>query len=331
MGVKKFFIALVSCLLLLFFLPIRAFAGIDLPEGAVKGLPERLAALDDEGNAVNSATGEYFFHVENMQYGQTYSKNVQLMNLREDQGYYIYFYVEPLYKTGEIDLEKGCDCKFFLDGDMFYQGDVNGKGNIDLTKKYFSCGYYLPGDSHILRCDITWNDIDVIRHVNNGHRLVDKDGEHVLEGPDESGYVEGAIEFKWIFFASVYEISSSTGDEQDTTDVTDMIESSPETEHPTDVKSRNDESQPSDPDEPSLEERSSTDINSNQSRTETKSNTPNHSDSNTFSNFFSPFTGYLAKDGTIWLICIGAVSLGIIILLILMQREKKKRKKKKNK
>ena len=88
---------------------------------------------------------------------------------------------------------------------MFYQGDVNGVGNIDMTKKYFSCGYYLPGDSHILRCDITWNDIDVIRNVNNGHRLVDKDGEHILEGTDDSGYAEGEIEFKWIFFASVHE------------------------------------------------------------------------------------------------------------------------------
>ncbi len=326
MSVKHIFIALVSCLLLLFLLPVEAFAEIQLPEGAVKGLPERLAALDDEGNAVNSATGEYFFHVENMQYGQTYTKNIQLMNLREDHGYYIYFYVEPLYKSGEIDLEKGCDCKFFLDGDMFYQGDVNGKGNIDLTGKYYSCGYYLPGDSHVLRCDITWNDIDVIRNVDNGHRLVDKDGEHVLEGPDESGYAEGEIEFKWIFFASVHEISSSASDELDTTDVTDIIESFPETEHPTDVKSRTDESNSTDETnhtEPSNSEK----VNSNQISSETTPSTPNHSNNNTFSTFFSPFTGYLAKDGTIWLICIGAVSLGIVILLILMHREKKKRKK----
>ncbi|MBU5462730.1 hypothetical protein [Lachnoclostridium sp. MSJ-17] len=31
-----------------------AFAETSLPDGAVKGLPERLAALDDEGNPVNS-------------------------------------------------------------------------------------------------------------------------------------------------------------------------------------------------------------------------------------------------------------------------------------
>ena len=204
MKIKQFITAMLGSLLIgVNAMASTALADTPLPEGAVKGLPERLAALDDEGNAVNSETGEYFFHVENMKYGETYTKNIQLMNLREDKSYHIYFYVEPLFKDGEIDLEEGCECRFYLDDEEIYRGDVNGKGNMDLTEQHFDCGYYAPGEAHNLRAEIIWNEIDVIKDVDNGHRLIDKDGEHVLVGPGESGYAEGEIEFKWIFYAQV--------------------------------------------------------------------------------------------------------------------------------
>ena len=205
MRVKTIFTALASCLLLFSGIGSSAFAETALPEGAVKGLPEKLTAMDSDGNPVNSATGEYFFHVENMEYGETYSKNVQLMNLRDDKAYNIYFFVEPLWKAGEIDLEKGCECTFWLDGQEFYKGTVTGNGNFDLTKEVYDCGLYEPGDSHTLKCSVIWNDLDVLTNVDNGHRLIDRDGEHVLVGPNDSGYVKGEIEFKWIFCAAVDE------------------------------------------------------------------------------------------------------------------------------
>lgn len=180
-----------------------AFAETPLPDGAVKGLPERLAALDDEGNPVNSETGEYFFHVEGMDYGETYTKNIQLINLREDYTYHIWFYVEPLFKAGEIDLEEGCECRFLLDGREFYRGSVYGDGNIDLKTEHFDCGTYAPGESHTLRCEVVWNNLNVMKNVDNGRRLVDVDGEHVLVGSDGNGHAEGEIEFKWIFYAQV--------------------------------------------------------------------------------------------------------------------------------
>ena len=207
MRAKKLLTALLSCLLFLSAncCPMAAYAEVALPEGAVKGLPEKLTAMDSDGNVVSSSTGEYFFRVENMDYGVIYTKDVQLMNLRDDKAYHIYFYVEPLYKDGEIDLEKGCECTFWLDGQEFYKGTVTGDGNIDLTQQVYDCGLYQPGDSHTLKCSVIWNDLDVLVGVDNGHRLVDINGEHVLVGSQESGYVQGEIEFKWIFYAAVDE------------------------------------------------------------------------------------------------------------------------------
>ena len=209
MRAKKLISALVGCLLLLTsVVTTTAFAEVALPDGAVKGLPERLTAMDSDGNVVSSDTGEYFFRVEDMSYGETYTKDVQLMNLRDDKSYHIYFYVEPLWKDGEIDLEEGCDCTFWLDGVEVYRGKVTGEpydGYIDLTQEVLDCGNYAPGDSHVLKCSVIWNDLDVLVGVDNGHRLVDIDGEHVLIGPDDEGYVEGEIEFKWIFYAAVDE------------------------------------------------------------------------------------------------------------------------------
>lgn len=207
MRAKKLLTALLSCLLFLSAncCPMAVYAEVALPEGAVKGLPEKLTAMDSDGNVVSSSTGEYFFRVENMDYGVTYTKDVQLMNLRDDKAYHIYFYVEPLYKDGEIDLEKGCECTFWLDGQEFYKGTVTGDGNIDLTQQVYDCGLYQPGDSHTLKCSVIWNDLDVLVGADNGHRLVDINGEHVLVGSQESGYVQGEIEFKWIFYAVVDE------------------------------------------------------------------------------------------------------------------------------
>ena len=332
MRAKNILTALSCCLLLLSCKSIPAFAEVTLPEGAVKGLPERLAALDSEGNAVNSATGEYFFHVENMQYGVTYSKDVQLMNLREDESYYIYFYVEPLYKAGEIDLEKGCTCTFYLDGVEFYKGDVNGKGNIDLSNMYYPTGYYAPGDSHVLRAEVVWNDLDVMQHVDNGHRLVDKDGTHVLVGPDPSGYAEGEIEFKWIFFASVFPASYDEppteptsepfGDETVATDATeptgDVSEETDATDpDPTEIKDAT-ETVPTETDPQQTDFRYPTET------TTTTEPAPNSHD-----DFWgSPITGYLAKDGKVWLIGMGVVASMIAVLLVLIHRDKHKRDKK---
>lgn len=58
---KRLFATMVSSLLLFNTVSMTAFAEVALPDGAVKGLPERLTAMDSDGNVVSSDTGEYFF------------------------------------------------------------------------------------------------------------------------------------------------------------------------------------------------------------------------------------------------------------------------------
>ncbi|HOH88421.1 MAG TPA: hypothetical protein PKY34_14200, partial [Ruminococcus sp.] len=167
------------CAALSFFFsaPAQASAAVQLPDGAVKGLPSDLTAMDSEGNAVSSSTGEYFFHVEDMTFGETYTKDVQLMNLREDKAYHIYFYVEPVSKNGEIDLEEEVECTMSLDGVQFFEGNVNGKGNIDLTEEIQDLGYYEPGDSHTLSCSVVRSGLDEdMLHIDEGSRIVTDKG-----------------------------------------------------------------------------------------------------------------------------------------------------------
>ncbi len=207
MRAKNIFAVLISCLLLLFGNCLTAFAEVQLPDGAVKGLPEKLTAMDSSGNAVNSATGEYFFHVENMEFGEVYTKDIQLMNLRDDKAYHIYFYVEPKpeSKKGDIDLEKGCVCSFYLDGKEFYTGAINGEGSIDLQNEVKDLGFYKPGDSHHLSCSIAWVNEPGEYYIDEGHRIVDKNGTTIVRFKSGQDHIEGEIEFKWIFYAAVDE------------------------------------------------------------------------------------------------------------------------------
>lgn len=205
MRFKRFLSVFFSCLLMLSCCTLEASADTALPEGAVKGLPEKLTAMDSDGRAVSSESGEYFFSVEDMNYGELYTKDVQLMNLREDKAYHIYLHTEPVSKSGDIDLESGCSCKFYLDGNEVYSGDVNGAGNIDLRSETLDLGYYRPGDSHTLRCSVIWDSMNIDMNRSFGHRVVDLNGTTYLEEPDENTKISGEIKFKWIFYAAVDE------------------------------------------------------------------------------------------------------------------------------
>lgn len=179
----------------------------ELPEGSVKGLPEALTVMDEDGNAVPES-GEYFFEVEDMVPFETYTKDIQIMNLREDKAYHIYFYAEPLSKSGDIDLEQNCTAVFTLDGEKIFQGKVTGepaKGYEDMNKTPLDLGVYEPGKSRKLKASVTWDGDNAEGFVNYGKKLVDKDGTHIIEPESGSAYIEGETEFRWIFYAAVDE------------------------------------------------------------------------------------------------------------------------------
>ncbi len=207
MKFKKIVSLLTVFLMFFCFSSTELFADVTLPDGAVVGLPEKITVMDSSGKSVNSESGEYFFSVQNMNFGEVYTKDIQIMNLRDDKAYRIYFYVEPKpeSKKGEIDLEQGCVCSFFFDNELFYQGTVSGVGTIDLTKEAKELGYYEPGDSHKLTCSIAWVNQPGEFLIDEGHRIVDKTGTWILTPKSGTSSIKGEIEFKWVFCASVDE------------------------------------------------------------------------------------------------------------------------------
>lgn len=214
-AIKK--LAAVSCAAVLLFCNcLTAFAEVRLPEGTVAGLPEKLTALDSDGNSVSSSTGEYFFSVENMQPFVTYSKDIQIMNLREDKAYHIYFYAEPISQEGEIDLQEDCEAVFTLDGEEVFRGKVTGEpagSYADMSEEPIDLGLYEPGKSRRLKAEITWNGEGAGDFIDYGSRLVDTEGTHILREQSGDNYIYGETKFRWIFYAAVDEnyISPNTG------------------------------------------------------------------------------------------------------------------------
>lgn len=177
--------------------------GVELPDGAVEGLPERLTVMDSDGNSVDD-TGEYYFYVEDMLPNTTYTKSVQIMNLREDQAYHVYFYAEPVSSEGDLDLLHQCTATVTLSGQERYVGLVDGEGSTDLTDTPLDLGLYTPGDSRTLVCSIVW-DGDPEGSIDHGERLVDSDGTHTVREGSGSTHHYGEVTFKWRFYAVVDE------------------------------------------------------------------------------------------------------------------------------
>ena len=197
-------ISVVLAAALLFCMNVTAYAAETLPDGSVKGLPECLVALDDKGQSV-SDSGDYFFSVENMQAGETYTKKIQLMNLRDDASYKITFKAQPLTKKGEIDLENECVCEISLDGKEIYSGKVTGEGTPDIRDNALSLGTYEPGESHVMKVDVKWNGTSAGGFIDNGERIVDISGTTLVREMSGQTEISGETTFKWVFYAEVYD------------------------------------------------------------------------------------------------------------------------------
>lgn len=211
---------LIPVFILLIFLFLNSFSlsvyADELRVGSVKGLPERLVVLDDKGQSVNE-NGEYFFNVENMEQGEVYIKNVQIMNLREDASYVISFMAQPLEKHGDIDLEEECVCDIYIDDERIYKGKVTGDGIPDIRVDPVSLGKYTPGESHAMRIEILWKGPGADNEIDEGAKLVDNSGTTIIRESSGKRHIEGEIKFKWLFFADVIDTSESES-QPDTSD-----------------------------------------------------------------------------------------------------------------
>lgn len=181
------------------------FAETVLPEGAVAGLPEKLTVTDSDGNSVSSETGEYFFCVENMTPGEVYTKQISVMNLREDKAYHIYFYAQPIDSVGEIRLDEECTALFRLNDALVYEGKVTGEGTPDMRENPIDLGLFVPGASATLWCSVVWNGTDAGGLVDYGHKLVDGSGTEIIREGSGDAAIYGETTFRWIFYAVVDE------------------------------------------------------------------------------------------------------------------------------
>lgn len=201
MRLTRFILALAAAVVLGLCLSVTTMAA-ELPDGSVKGLPEKLVVLDDEGRSASS-TGEYYFEVEGMKVGETYIKKVQLMNLREDADYHINLRFQRLTTTGDFDLEEECSCEVLLDEKTIYTGKITGEGTPDIREKALDLGLYRSGDSHRLEVRIRWDGTKAGGKIDNGKRVVDYSGTTVEREPSGVTELSGETTFKWIFTAVV--------------------------------------------------------------------------------------------------------------------------------
>lgn len=201
MAIKRIIGVLLTAILICSLCVTTVFAD-ELRAGTVAGLPEKLVVLDDAGRSV-SENGEYFFEVEGMQANEVYTKKIQIMNLREDAAYRIFFNAQRISTTGEINLEEECICTVYLDGAVIYKGKITGEGEPDIRETPLSLGYYHSGESRVMQVDIVWpNDVDHGNfEIDNGARIVDSKGTTIVREKTGKSHIEGETIFKWIFTA----------------------------------------------------------------------------------------------------------------------------------
>ena len=205
---RKLKIIAVLTAALLYAFMISAYA-YSLNNGSVHGLPEKLVVLDDEGNSV-SENGSYYFSVTDMKPKITYTKNIQIMNLRDDKSYNIYFGAESVSSKGEIDLENECECVIMLDGEEVYRGKVSGKGNPDMQKAPLDLGEYAPNEYRHMQVNVTWDGTSAGNFIDNGERVVTASGTEITRNKSGETFISGETEFKWIFTAEVKEEDTSS-------------------------------------------------------------------------------------------------------------------------
>jgi hypothetical protein len=183
---KKVFFSLIISLL---FMVNCVCAETKLPDGAVKGLPQNLLVLDEAGNSPQD--GELYIYIEDMMPREVYTKDITLMNARDDAIYSIYMTAENNYTSGEVDLLTETTCRLWLDDELIYEGRVDGVGTPNMhTNGIDLGGKFDTGETRKLHAEFCWNITDATEDMINKYSSEDKD-------------YYGEVSFKWIFYALI--------------------------------------------------------------------------------------------------------------------------------
>ncbi len=160
-----------------------------LPDGSVQGLPQNLIVMDENGHSPEN--GELYIYIDNMLPGELYTKDVTLMNARDDAVYSIFMTAEPNYDEGDIDLLNETECKLYLDDKLIYQGLVNGDGMPNMQQEGLDLGgVYKSGETRNLHAEFKWNITDETQKFIDEYSSEDKD-------------FYGIVSFNWTFYAQI--------------------------------------------------------------------------------------------------------------------------------
>lgn len=187
---KKF----ICTLAVMIFMTVSVFAEIKMPEGFVKGLPEDLIAMDENGYSPDPTNGEIYVYIPDMIPGELYTKDISIMNLRDDAEYKIYMTATPNYSEGNVDMLNETQCKLYLDDELIYEGLVNGDGTPNMQQNGLDLGgLYKSGVSRKLHAEFIWN----------------WSGKTTYDLTDKSSYY-GEVSFYWTFYAQIPESGNSS-------------------------------------------------------------------------------------------------------------------------
>jgi len=90
---------------------------------AAANLPDGFLVGDDEGITI-SKNGGYFFHLEDLQPGDTITRKLIVKNTR-DEDYHLTLTIEPKSKSGKIDLVEKMSMTILSNDRVIYSGNLS--------------------------------------------------------------------------------------------------------------------------------------------------------------------------------------------------------------
>lgn len=138
---KKMSLVIFSVLLILLSIRPVSAAESHLPPGLIIG--------DDSGITADK-NGEYFIEATDMKPGDKFVKEISIRNLEEKKPFFLYLQVTPLENDGGLNLFEKVHLIIKYKDEVLYEGNLGGKGNIDISAERLEIGRFEYGDSEVI-------------------------------------------------------------------------------------------------------------------------------------------------------------------------------------